>query len=312
MKREYFHSLVAAACICCLPAIGSAESAFAKQTDAKVFRVAGLVEDVGASERINYSGKLRMLTQRIAASACYAHADVSKDASSAMLGAATAEFDQIIAALELGDESLGIVGAEKDRAALKDIKEAHVHWDPLHTDIEHIIENGGSDQEVQHLALELEETLEVAKHLVSVLVSEYADPTALLQSNAITIDIAGRQRMLAQRVSKNVCLLATGIRVEGSDKQLEGAVKTYDVSLKALRNGLKNAGVIAPPTDEIATGLDEIIGIWEGIQPVLKTVMAGDTVSSEQKVQVFETMNILTGKMNVLVGKYTEASKLNI
>ena len=76
------------------------------------------VEDVGASERINFSGKLRMLSQRIPAAVCYSNAGVESEKSQEMFESASAEFHTILAALEFGDESLNIKGAEEDRKVL--------------------------------------------------------------------------------------------------------------------------------------------------------------------------------------------------
>ena len=273
---------------------------------------AALIEDVGGSQRINFAGKLRMLTQRIAASACYDHAGIAVEDSEAMLIAATAEFDQIIAGLEFGDDSLGIHGEEQDRRVLMDIQEAHAHWDPVHSDIDNIVETGGTDEELLHLTTELDITLGVAVELVHDIVAEYADPASLLQSDAITIDIAGRQRMLAQRVSKNVCLLSTGVDVEGADEQLANAVRMYQTSLMALRNGFPDAGVEAPPTEEVAQGLDAIIADWEAVQPIITTVMEGGEISAEDQASIFYAMNSLTGQMNTLVGIYAEESKLGL
>jgi len=289
----------------------AAQTAPAGTTDEAV-EAANIIEDVGAVERMNLSGKMRMLTQRISAASCYAHAGIAKEDSSAMLKAASAELDQIIAGLEKGDESLGIIGEETDRKILRGLEKLNSVWDPLRVDITDILTNGGTDEEVVHLAEELDASLEVAKKLVNVVVNEYADPTAVLQSDALTIDIAGRQRMLAQRISKDICILATGMPYEVAGKQLKAAVKTYESSLNALRTGLPAAGVEAPPSDEIATGLDELLEIWGGVMPTIQTVMDGGSIDEAQQASMFHTMNKLTGKMNVLVGKYTEASKLGL
>ena len=273
---------------------------------------AQFIEDVGASERINFSGKLRMLSQRIPAAACYSHASVETEASAKMLEAATAEFDQILYALEFGDETLGIKGEEKDRRALTDLKELHTHWDYLHPEIADIIKTGGTDEEVQHIALESHEILTYAKDLVSALVAEHSDPTALLQADALTIDIAGRQRMLAQRISKNVCLIQSGFDVEVAQKELNGARSIYDASARALRHGMPEAGITATDNAEILSKLDDVLAIWEDLQAILDSVKAGEMIGKDQEARVYNAMNSLTGQMNTVVGLYNVESKLGL
>lgn len=273
---------------------------------------AGFVDEVGGSERINFAGKLRMLSQRIPAAACYRHADIEKSKTSEMLEAATAEFDTIIHGLEHGDTDLGMIGAEKDRRVLQDLKVMHEHWDYLHPEIEHIVDNGGSDAEVLDLAHASGPLLEDAKLLVSELVAEYSDPADLLQADAITIDIAGRQRMLAQRVSKNFCLLATGLGEDTAKGELAGTREMYSVSANALRFGLPAAGINATENQVILDGLDKVLADWATAQAILDQADAGTAISTEDQAFIFNTMNSLTGQMNKLVSIYVGDSKLGL
>ena len=273
---------------------------------------AAFIEEVGGSERINFAGKLRMLSQRVPAAACYRHAYVESEKSSALLEAATAEFDQILKALEYGDESLGIIGPEKDRRVLADFKIIHDHWDHLHPEIVDIIDNGGTDAEVVDLANAGKLLLEDAKVLVAEIVAEYADPTALLQADAITIDIAGRQRMLAQRISKNFCLVASGLNVETAMKDLAGSREMYEASANALRFGMPAAGLSATENPVIIEGLDKVLADWASVQAILDQAAPGASIAKEDQVVIYNIMNSLTGQMNTLVGIYTEDSKLGL
>lgn len=77
------------------------------------------IEDVETSQRIDSSGKLRMISQRVVAAACYAQAGVETEATTALLAAATEKFNVITAALEFGNSDLGMHGAETSKANQK-------------------------------------------------------------------------------------------------------------------------------------------------------------------------------------------------
>lgn len=55
------------------------------------------------------------------------------------------------------------------------------------------------------------------------------------------IDVAGRQRMLTQRVVKAYCQLGLGVTPEASRAQLDGAVRRFDQQLAELARDLPNA-----------------------------------------------------------------------
>ena len=304
--KSIFHA--AAVSTIAIVATTSAQAQTADMTQAELIQ-AGFIEDVGSSERIDYSGKLRMLSQRIPAAACFSHAKIESDSAVKLLHAATAEFDQIVNALQYGDEALNIKGEEKDRKILIGLKKLKELWDPLHVEIADIEITGGTDEEVVHIADTSAPMLKVAKKLVSVVSGEYTNPTALLQADAMTIDIAGRQRMLAQRISKNVCLATSGLNKDTAIAELAAARDMYQSSVEALRFGMPDAGITATTNPEILAGLDEVLALWESVQPILSSVSAGEDIADEKRADIFHSMNKLTGKMNTLVGMYNDDSK---
>lgn len=283
--------------------------ATAQELTAEELQRVQFLEDIGASQRIDFSGKLRMLSQRIPAAACNYAAGIDPDATGAMLFAAAAEFQQIVDALEFGDESLGIIGAEERRKTLIGIRKLRELWEPMFATATEIHESGGSTDQVTTIANQSAEVLEMAKLLVSEISGEYTNPAALLQADALVIDIAGRQRMLSQRMSKNVCLIASGVNVDQATAELNGTAQMFDNSLNALRNGMVDAGINPPPNAQIAEGLEVVVEDWTGLQPIVARAAAGEPLDTEIRGIMFHGANHMTGDMNVVVGMYSEASK---
>lgn len=274
--------------------------------------LAQFLEDVGASERINLSGKLRMLSQRIPAAACNEHAGIAVEQSKAVLHAAKEEFDTIIAGLEFGNDDLNIIGEETRRKTLAAIAAVHAAYDPLHAALDDIELTGGTDEEVLNVAEHNMEVLEAARLLVSEISGEYADPTALLQSDALTIDIAGRQRMLVQKISKEVCLITSDIYAEASLEVLSGTISMFETSLNALQFGMDGAGIAPAPTDEILAGLERVQADWVEVGSLVKEVAAGGSIDDDARAIVFTGLNKTMADMNAVVGLYTENSKLGL
>ncbi|WP_342076806.1 type IV pili methyl-accepting chemotaxis transducer N-terminal domain-containing protein [Yoonia sp. SS1-5] len=270
------------------------------------------LEDVGASQRIDLSGKLRMLSQRVPAAACNLAAGIDPASSSAMLTSAAEEFEKIVTALEFGDETLGIIGAEERRKTLVGIRKLHEEWLPMFEAAKTILTDGGTNDQIAAMSAQSAEVLRIAQLLVSEISGQYADPTALLQIDALTIDLAGRQRMLAQRISKNVCLISSGVNVDAAATELTEAAATFSSTLDALVTGMPAAGIKAPPTAEIADAIAVVVDDWAELQPIVAKVLAGDALDEGTRADMFNKSNAMTGDMNTVVVMYSEASKLNI
>ncbi len=286
--------------------------ATAQELTAEELQRAQFLEDTGASQRIDYSGKLRMLSQRIPAAACNYADGIDRDASGAMLDAAANEFQQIVNALEFGDESLGIVGAEERRKTLVGLRKLRENWDPMFATADQIHTDGGSPEAVTTIAAQSAPVLDIAKLLVSAISEEYSNPVALMQADALVIDIAGRQRMLAQRISKDVCLIAAGVNVEQSVADLASTAQLFEDALVALQTGMPDAGVKAPPNAQIREGLDVVMADWNALKPTVMAVLAGENLDAQTRADLFNGANSMTADMNEVVHMYSDASKTGL
>ena len=287
-----------------LLALGTALPAQAAGPDAEQ-----LLQDLGSAERIAQSGKLRMLSQRISASACNRAAGIATADADKQLSRSLRDYGRIVVGLEDGDAGLGLYGPESDRAVLSRVDRLQELWAPIDALFQETPAEALTHEHVVTLAAAAPEMLDVSKILVSDVVAQYSDPTQMAQSDAILLMIAERQRMLEQEISNATCLIAEGIDVPAARDQLSDAVAMYDVSLNALRTGMPEAGVAAPPTAAIDLWLGDIAERWSAMQPVLTKVRDSGEITEEERTFVFVETNKLTWMMNVTVGQYTEASK---
>ncbi|MCK0095240.1 type IV pili methyl-accepting chemotaxis transducer N-terminal domain-containing protein [Yoonia sp. F2084L] len=270
------------------------------------------IEDIGASQRVDFAGKLRMLSQRVVAAACYADAGIDREDSLAVLNAAAAEFVVIKEALEVGNPDLGIIGPEERARTLAGLERLTNLWTPVGALADRVAAGDGTTADVAKMAELSGPLLEMAKLVVGIISTEYSNPAELLFADAIAIDIAGRQRMLSQRMSKNACLLANGLNTDTARAELQAARDMFDTSLTILRMGEASVGIKAPPTQQIADELDVVIARWATLQPIVDMALEGGTLDEEQLEIMFNGANAMTGEMNTVVGSYSEASKLDL
>ncbi|MEP1536647.1 MAG: type IV pili methyl-accepting chemotaxis transducer N-terminal domain-containing protein [Paracoccaceae bacterium] len=268
--------------------------------------------DEGASERIDVAGKLRMLSQRIPATACFAHVGIQTDENKATLASSAAEFSNILTALQEGSPEIGIPSKEGDFTVLRALKTVQNVWQPLQKNIDNVIDLGGYKWSVAYVANQSVPLLDESNWLSSVLIGEYSDPAVLLQADALTIDIAGRQRTLSQRIAKSTCLYSTGLETVYAGQELVEARQHYDASLNALRFGMPEAGIQASKSAQINSELDEILVQWGGVQSILDAVVAGKAVSDADREEVLNVMNALTLAMETVVIHYNDESKLGL
>jgi len=297
--------------IACVAGMTVAAGSASAEGQAKVIKAA-VVEDVGAQERINFSGKLRMLSQRIPSAACHLAANIEGEAALKLLAGATAEFDKILNGLEFGDADLKIKGNEERRKTLAKIHDLREKWTPVKSAADSMV---AGDVSEANLAVILDQNMGVlgaAKLLVSELVGQYSDPSAMIQADSMLIDIAGRQRMLTQKMAKEACMLETHHEHADTKDALAGTMQMFEVSLMALRNGMPEAGIKEPPNGEISAGLDIVISNWAHVKPALEADLAGQELSEELKADTFVTLNTTMANMNKVVGMYSQAAKLGL
>eukprot|EP00933_Yihiella_yeosuensis_P064344 TRINITY_DN676_c0_g1_i2.p1 TRINITY_DN676_c0_g1~~TRINITY_DN676_c0_g1_i2.p1 ORF type:complete len:883 (+),score=201.68 TRINITY_DN676_c0_g1_i2:101-2749(+) len=129
-----------------------------------------------------------------------------------------------------------------------------------------------------------------------------------------TIDVAGRQRMLSQRMAKEFLFVAKGVDVETNKKRMAGSIKLFDDSLKDLINGNSAKKILAQPNIRISQGLSVVLGLWN---PFMK--LLNDNVNTIRKADGSTDKTILSAvaaqcmpclkKSNAVVGLLVDAAK---
>ncbi|MEP5758243.1 MAG: type IV pili methyl-accepting chemotaxis transducer N-terminal domain-containing protein [Litoreibacter sp.] len=269
-----------------------------------------LWKDIGASERVDFSGRLHMLSQRIAASTCNLEAGVETTISKGILAASSDEIDRIVKALEFGNPLMKIIGEETNPRIMANIAKINGQWTPIRATISDVVEDGGNSkgtyQEFEQWNVPFYEDANV---LVSEVAAQYSDPADLLQGDAILVDLAGRQRMRTQKLLKEACSIWKDAADQSEKDVLMETIGLFDRTLVALRDGAPVIGIKAAPSEQISDALVKLTSDWDNTKPALVTVAEGQVLPDNEITRVYLDLNEMLIKSNDIVTLYTKYAK---
>lgn len=124
--------------------------------------------------------------------------------------------------------------------------------------------------------------------------------------NMLRIDIAGRQRMLTQRISKAVCFIHGGVDVEAQKVVLDGAVTLFTESLYALRRGSEESGLGLEANPHALQALDGVDRQWAEFYPLVQQIIEADECLVEDVERLDENGLILLAAAQNAVTKITQ------
>jgi len=133
--------------------------------------------------------------------------------------------------------------------------------------------------------------------------------------DALIINIAGKERMLTQKISKNIFYLYQS-NISNFD-ELDNAVEEFIYSLDSLKDGNKLRGIESAPTDKIAQQISKILILWNSFNKNVQEfknllVLRNDTNEKLLKSRVsaiYSSNNHLLKEVDHLVTLYTNHSE---
>ncbi len=228
---------------------------------------------------VNIAGRQRMLTQKCAKEAYQILLGIEVDKSKESLTASMALFEKSLAGLTKGDAEMRLP-APSGPAAAQAAKQAEA-WTGFKAALEAAIAGKGDAGSIAKTNLE---ALKEAQALVTILQEECKAATG--KTWGVVVDLAGKQRMFTQKMSKEYFEIALKQQVETHRKSLQLAMDTFDRTLKGLANG--DAELSLPPTndDKARAQLDAVGKLWAEFQPIVKKAVDGQEPSQEELARI--------------------------
>jgi len=152
--------------------------------------------------------------------------------------------------------------------------------------------------------------------LITILLIIFSVITLNNQKNDSTvINIAGRQRMLSQKMSKEAVAIQAGLAVKKNRAELQKTHDLFGSSLAGLING--NSNMHIPPTTDpkILSQMNKVEALWKNFSTQIKIILnpASDHDTTTKAAEKIIATNVpLLKTMNKAVGMYAAQSQQKV
>jgi len=272
----------------------------------------GVVADIMAATAseyaviINLAGRQRMLTQKMSKEMLLVAKGIDADANRASLKKTAALFDTTLNGLINGDAELGLPPTE-GKTIVRQLGKVQGLWSEFNATVSSVISGGEVPvDKVASLNLPLLKNMNTAVRLY-----EKEAQKATGRSAGVVINLSGKQRMLTQKMSKEMLLVALNFKADDNKANLRGTSSLFDRTLKGLKAGDADLGL--PPTNDpaIVAQLDKVASIWAEFKPVVDRTGDVNTAEvSNDDIQQMVKLNLpLLKEMNAAVKMYEQAEQ---
>lgn len=152
-------------------------------------------------------------------------------------------------------------------------------------------------------------------HFISLLLITYcwslATYSATLFEWRTMLHFAGQQRMLTQKMSKEILLMAKNINFEENKQDLQKSSIHFEWTLEGLRNGSKKLRLIKTQNLAILEQLTKVAQLWKKFNKLVKSALVGEISSALLKELAIQNLQLLA-EMDKTVKMYETESTLTL
>ncbi len=251
---------------------------------------------------INLAGKQRMLSQKMSKEIMLIGRGVHVADNEINLRETAELFEQTIKGLIHGDAKLGLVKID-DHAIMKQLEKVEKLWWRFQRSVIVVLKGTAPLHVLRAIALQNMPLLEEMNKAVQMY--EKNNASKLSPAMAITINLAGKQRMLTQKMTKELMLVANRIHTYKNKAKVKASAALFDRTLNGLLNGDKELGLFATKNVAIHAQLNIVKMLWIEYKPIVDNVDISWTALDKA-----EQINMpLLIEMNKVVQMYTNSVK---
>lgn len=243
---------------------------------------------------INLSGRQRMLTQNMSKLTLLIQLNVKKEKSINELKKLSTLYDTTLMAFKNGNPDMGVPKAT-NKEVVEQILKVEKVWKVFYTHIQKIIKGKDDGTSFKYIMANNVELLKISNELVKRYEASNTSENYLEKSRLSVVNVAGRQRMLTQKMTKEKLLYLRG------DKEIRESllktVKLFDDSLNALIYGDVKQHLPKATNEKITKQLAVVDGIWKRLKPLYMK----EKNSSKEMALIIAKNTVLLKEMNSMV-----------
>ena len=252
---------------------------------------------------LNLSGKQRMLTQKITKLALLSALGVEKNKNKARLIEAANLYEKTLKGLQHGDPSLNLY-KNTNKKVNTYIYSIQNEWNSFAKNIHTLAKSKRKETKALSYIIQKNEKLLTMSHeLVQLFKHIQTKQTFIEKAKANIVDIAGRQRMLTQKMTKEKLLIVAKVAIVKNGEKLQKTITLFDTSLQALIKGDESLKVIKPSNKKISAQLQVVESLWKKLKPLyLKKKLTNSELSTlvnENPLLLKEMNKVVTLSENV-------------
>jgi len=259
---------------------------------------------------MNLSGRQRMLSQKMTKETLLATAGINAEENRKNLKETMALFDKTLKGLRDGDTSLNLPPCENE-SVVAQLDRVNLLYDEMTPLLTKVSEGGVlSPYELPSLAKLNTPILNTMDAAVKMFEQEAGKVLTKDPTLALVINLAGKQRMLTQKMSKESLLKYLKIDDIANGKLLRDTSALFDKTLKGLKDGDSELGL--PKTDDAAikAQLDLASSFWSVAYPLIQKISdLSAFVSKEEAAAVTELLSTILKESDKAVKMYEALAK---
>ena len=244
-----------------------------------------------SAHTINIAGRQRMLTQLLSLNALALSFD--KNAKSE-LQKAIKIYDSSLKELEFGNKNSKLHMC-KSKDTLKICMEVKKIWKPFKEELLKLLKNGGNIEYILEHNLEL---LNASNSLVQSLKKEN-EYNFLQKARMQTVDIAGRQRMLIVKMTKDRFSFDLNLNKEDAKKELFEDITLFQNSLDDLIKGNPSKKIPKPANKEVINAYKKVAILWEKLSPIFSKDSLSINELKKLKVESKQLLKLMNEAVSV-------------
>jgi hypothetical protein len=266
MKKSYVVVLLFSTMLFSLNIQGSSQSDFASVIQEEA-EIAFKAIDAQMAIQINLSGKQRMLTQKMSKESFLIAQGIDVEENRKNLESSLQLFEKTLHGLEHGDESLGLVKTT-EYEIIEQLKKVAALWSEFKPHIQSVIDDKVESNTLNNIA---EKNLPLLSEMNKAVKMYELYSGSYLNDSARVINLSGKQRMLTQKMTKELLLVANDVDKKANEANLEKTVDLFEKTLTGLVKGDKELGLPENTDSKILAQLDVVRNHWEAYKPIVKS-----------------------------------------